>query len=89
MVISQLVWALSLQWTTVTNGTTGLLNIRFPEYINIFSSQQNINQYYWTLIVFALCMFAVFLLTRSSYGLRLQGVRDSESRMAALGYHTS
>ncbi len=89
MVISQLVWALSLQWTTVTNGTTGLLDIRFPEYINIFSSRQNINQYYWTLIVFALCMLVVFLLTRSSYGLRLQGVRDSESRMAALGYHTS
>lgn len=89
LVISQLVWALSLQWTSVTNGTTGLLDIRFPEYINIFSTQANINQYYWTFIVFALCLVGVFLLTRSSYGLRLQGVRDSESRMAALGYHTS
>lgn len=89
LVISQLVWALSLQWTSVTNGTTGLLDIRFPEYINIFSPQQNVNQYYWTLIVFALCLFMVFLLTRSSYGLRLQGIRDSESRMAALGYRTS
>lgn len=46
LVISQLVWSLSLQWTTVTNGTTGLLDIRFPSYLNIFSEQQNINQYY-------------------------------------------
>lgn len=89
LVISQLVWALSLQWTTVTNGTTGLLDIRFPEYINIFSAQPNVNQYYWTFIVFVLCVTLVFLLTRSSYGLRLRGVRDSESRMMALGYHTS
>lgn len=89
LVISQLVWSLSLQWTSVTNGTTGLLDIRFPEYLNIFSTQANINQYYWTFIVFAICVVFVFLLTRSSFGLRLQGVRDSESRMAALGYKTS
>ena len=89
LVISQLVWSLSLQWTTVTNGTTGLLDIRFPSYLNIFSEQQNINQYYWTFIVFTICVVFVFLLTRSSFGLRLQGVRDSESRMAALGYKTS
>ena len=89
LVISQLVWALSLQWTSITNGTTGLLDIRFPEYINIFSDQPNVNQYYWTFIVFILCVALVFLLTRSSFGLRLQGIRDSESRMAALGYRTS
>lgn len=89
LVISQLVWALSLQWTSVTNGTTGLLGITFPAYLNIFSQSANVNAYYWTFLVFALCVAAVYCLTRSSYGLRLRGVRDSESRMIALGYRTS
>lgn len=89
LVISQLVWALALQWTSVTNGTTGLLGIEFPAYINIFCDNTAINNYYWTLIVFAICVFAVYLLINSSYGLRLRGIRDSESRMRAFGYHTS
>lgn len=89
LVISQLVWALALQWTSVTNGTTGLLGIEFPEYINIFSANEGVNQYYWTFIVFVICVAVVYLMLNSSYGLRLRGIRDSESRMRALGYHTS
>lgn len=89
LVISQLIWALSLQWSSLTNGTTGLLGIYFPDSLNIFSQDAHINAYYWTFIAFAVCVLFVFCLTRSSFGLRLQGVRDSESRMIALGYNTS
>lgn len=88
LVLSQLVWSLALQWTSLTNGTTGLLGVRFPDSLNIFSERPEINRYYWTFIVFSLCVLVVFMLARSSFGLRLRGIRESESRMRLLGYNT-
>ncbi|MDR2158625.1 MAG: branched-chain amino acid ABC transporter permease, partial [Treponema sp.] len=85
LVLSQLVWSLALQWTSLTNGTTGLLGIRFPEALNVFSKRSEVNKYYWTLVVFSLCVIFVFMLTHSSFGLRLRGIRESESRMILLG----
>ncbi len=89
LVLSQLVWSIALQWTDLTNGSTGLLGIQFPEALNIFGDKPNVNQYYWTFILFGICIVLVWLLTRSSYGMRLRGIRDSESRMIALGYNTA
>lgn len=88
LVISQLVYSLALQWTSVTNGTTGLLGIKFPERMELFSTNTKVNHYYWTLILFGLTLLLVYGLIHSSYGLKLRGIKDSESRMEALGYNT-
>ena len=88
LVFSQLVYSLALQWTSMTNGTTGLLGIRFPDALEIFSENTKVNHYYWTLLIFGLTIFLVYRLITSSYGLRLRGIKNSETRMAALGYHT-
>ncbi len=88
LVFSQLVYSLALQWTSMTNGTTGLLGIRFPDAMEVFSSNTKVNHYYWTLVIFGLTILLIYLLIHSSYGLKLKGVKDSESRMAALGYRT-
>ncbi len=88
LVFSQLVYSLALQWTSMTNGTTGLLGIRFPDAMEIFSTNTKVNHYYWTLIIFSLTILMVYLLIGSSYGLKLKGIKNSETRMAALGYHT-
>src|SRR6202008_4389489 len=42
--------------------------------------------YYVVLAVAALCYFAVEYLSRTPFGLALQGVRDNPRRMAALGF---
>jgi len=89
LVLAQLVWAIAMQWTELTNGVDGLVGIRFPEWLNIFSAAANINEYYWTFIAFTTTASLVWLLTKSPYGLILRGIRDSESRMIALGYNTS
>jgi len=89
LVLAQLVWSLALQWTSLTNGSTGLLGIHFPEWLSIFSSKPITNKYYWTLIVFEICAALIWMLTKSSYGLRLRGIRESESRMIVLGYNTA
>ena len=88
LVFAQLVYWLALQWTSMTNGTTGLLGIKFPDAMEVFSTNTKVNQYYWTLIFFSLMIFVIYLLIHSSYGLKLKGIKDSESRMAALGYRT-
>ena len=89
LVLAQLVWAIAMQWTNLTNGVDGLVGIRFPQWLNIFSTQPNINEYYWIFFAFITTAVLVWLLIRSPYGLVLRGIRESESRMIALGYKTS
>ena len=89
LVLSQLVWSIILQWTDLTNGATGIVDVKMPEMLRIFSDRPNFNNYYWTLILFIICALLVYFLSHSSYGLRLRGIRDSESRMKTLGYNTA
>ena len=89
LVLSQLVWSIILQWTDLTNGATGIVGVKFPEALKIFSDRPNFNQYYWALIMFLICAALVYFLSHSSSGLRLRGIRDSESRMKSLGYNTA
>lgn len=45
--------------------------------------------YYLTLFWAALCYFSVLYLSRAPFGLALQGVRDNQRRMSALGYNAT
>jgi branched-chain amino acid transport system permease protein len=45
--------------------------------------------YYLTLVVAALCYTAVQYLSRSTFGLALQAMRDNPRRMRALGFHVA
>lgn len=45
--------------------------------------------YYLTLFWATLCYFAVLYISRSPFGLALQGVRDNQRRMSALGYNAT
>jgi branched-chain amino acid transport system permease protein len=45
--------------------------------------------YYLTLVVAALCYTAVQYLSRSTFGLALQAMRDNPRRMQALGFHVA
>jgi branched-chain amino acid transport system permease protein len=44
--------------------------------------------YYLTLLIFAACAALLALLVHSPFGLTLQGIRESESRMKSLGVNT-
>jgi len=45
--------------------------------------------YYLTLFWATLCYFAVLYISRSPFGLALQGVRDNQRRMSALGFNAT
>jgi branched-chain amino acid transport system permease protein len=89
LVLGQLVWALANQWSAVTKGDTGITNIYAPTFFGISTETSKTAFYFFQLVFF--CGAASFLaaLKRSPFGLMLRGVRDSESRMAMLGFRVN
>jgi branched-chain amino acid transport system permease protein len=84
-----MIYSLAWKWRAVTGGDDGLVGIPraslgIPGIISIDMSSME-NYYYFVLIV---CLSAIFLLYRivnSPFGLTLQGIRDSESRISFAG----
>ena len=67
------------------NGYTGFNNVVPPELFGI-DWRQPAPFYYLTLACASLAYFAVVYVSRSPFGLALQGVRDNPRRMGALGF---
>ncbi|WP_018924554.1 branched-chain amino acid ABC transporter permease [Salsuginibacillus kocurii] len=86
LILGQIVWAVALQWASVTNGSNGLIGITRPEVMQFTVAGQEVGFYYILLLTVLLVTFGVLALTRSSFGMKLKGIRESESRMIMLGY---
>ena len=86
LVLGQLVWALASQWSSVTKGDTGIMNIYAPVIFGISTEKSKTAFYFFQLIFFCGAAWFLSALKRSPFGLMLRGVRDSETRMAVLGY---
>jgi branched-chain amino acid transport system permease protein len=77
-----IVWGIAQRWTTVTGGDNGLTGITRPEF-----ALEDWTFYYFTLAVVAVCTAIIALIVHSPFGLSLKGIRESEGRMAPLGYN--
>ena len=88
LVLGQLVWAIVLQWVSLTKGTTGITGIELPHLWGL-GQGSNIGFYYYSLTAFTLVTLGLTALMRSSFGLKLRGIRESESRMIMLGYNVA
>jgi len=86
LAISQVLWGSSHRWGGLTGGYNGIPGITRP-FLTFLSN--DIAFYYVVLILFLVCGFFMFRLIRSPFGLTLQGIRDSESRMKISGYNTN
>jgi len=84
LVLGQLTYAIVLQWVSLTKGTTGITGVNRP-----YLLENNNSFYYAILVVFIFCIILLYILINSSFGVKLRGVRESESRMIMLGYNTS
>jgi branched-chain amino acid transport system permease protein len=71
---------------TIFNGYSGLSLVVPPRLFGL-DWRQPVPFYYLALGAAALCYGAVVYVTRSSFGIALQGVRDNPRRMAALGFN--
>lgn len=87
LALSQILWGVAFTWRSVTGGEDGLSGIARPD-LGIpwdFTSAESF--FYLVLAVFLLAGVTMVLFVHSPIGLALQGIRESESRMEALGYH--
>jgi len=89
LAIGQLVWALvfappeGMRW--LTGGGDGLAGIPYPDLGFLQLSPGN--YYYFVLVVFVICALLLYRLVKSPFGYCLQGIRESDIRMRALGYN--
>jgi len=84
-----MIYSLAWKWYTMTGGDDGLVGIpRAPlEIPGIFSIDMSSmgNYYFFVLIVCLLAIGLFYRIVNSPFGLILQGIRDSESRIAFAG----
>jgi ABC-type branched-subunit amino acid transport system ATPase component/ABC-type branched-subunit amino acid transport system permease subunit len=83
LALGQVLWGAANRWGSFTGGYNGLRGI--PEYLQVFGT--TLSAYYVTFAVAVALAAAMYQLVRSPFGLSLQGLRDSEMRMRALGYN--
>jgi branched-chain amino acid transport system permease protein len=86
--LGQLLYSVATKWRSVTNGDYGLWGIPIPA-LGLSSFEWNGTYYYYfVFLAFLVCYFFLSRLVKSPFGKSLQGIREGESRMRALGYNT-
>lgn len=89
---AQMLFSIVNRWSAVTGGTDGLTGIPNAS-IGVgslsveFSPFQN-SYYYLVLFFFLLVWYVLRRIINSPFGWTLQGIRENEGRMKALGYNT-
>lgn len=83
--LGQMVYGLACKWVALTGGFDGLSGIPYP---NMGLALSTTTFYYLTCIVFVLSALAMYHLVKSPFGYSVQGIRERERRMQALGYST-
>lgn len=88
LAFGQMFFAIAWKWRSLTGGDDGMPGIPRPDIGLSLSMWDNLNFYYLVLCFFALSAYLLWRFVNSHYGRSIVGVRESESRMQALGYNT-
>jgi branched-chain amino acid transport system permease protein len=86
LALSQVLWGIAFGWRSLTGGDDGLPDIPRPEMGLPWSMSGNTAFYYFVMLLFVVATMALVRITGSPFGYVLRGIRESESRMLALGY---
>jgi len=84
LALGMVVFGLSYRMSRITGGENGLSGIRRPEMFAPYWKY-----YFLVLVVFIVVTAAVWVVTRSPFGVALRGIRESENRMESLGYNVA
>jgi branched-chain amino acid transport system permease protein len=80
---AQLVYVLVFKWRTLTFGDDGIQGIPVPEFIS--ATDTYIPYYFFSLAIVLLCLFLLWRIVRSPFGLMLRSLRESPERAAFVG----
>jgi branched-chain amino acid transport system permease protein len=87
LALGMVVWGLAFRWVSMTKGDNGIAGVPRPELPLPWSLATPLPFFYFALAATLLAWALLGLLVRSPFGLGLMGIRESESRMRALGYN--
>jgi len=87
LALGMVVWGLAFRWVSLTKGDNGISGIPRPDLGLGVSLWAPLPFFYLALVAAALSLALLALLVSSPFGLGLEGIRESESRMRALGYN--
>ena len=85
LALSQVMWGMASGWRSLTGGDDGLPEVPRPEFFG-FSLAGSTAFYYFVLLLAGLGMALLVRVVQSPFGYALRGIRESETRMRALGY---
>jgi branched-chain amino acid transport system permease protein len=88
LALGMVLWGFAIRWSSVTKGDNGISGILRPDIGFGISMNDPTVFYYGALVVFLVCILLIYVFIRSPFGYSLKGIRESESRMRILGYHT-
>jgi branched-chain amino acid transport system permease protein len=90
LAFAQMLWGLAVNWISLTRGTDGLIGIPRPTLPGLDALNVSLYErgpFFYLCLAVAILTFAVLqMLARSPFGQTLEGIRDNERRMRALGY---
>jgi branched-chain amino acid transport system permease protein len=86
LALAQVLWGIAFGWRTMTGGDDGLPGVPRPPLALPWSLADTVPFYYFVLAVVGAATVLLVCIVRSPFGYALRGIRESESRMLALGY---
>jgi branched-chain amino acid transport system permease protein len=87
LALGMVVWGLAFRWVSLTKGDNGISGVPRPELGLPWSMWAPLPFFYVVLVAAVLAWALLDRLVASPFGLGLEGIRESESRMRALGYN--
>ena len=87
LALGMVVWGLAFRWVSMTKGDNGIAGVPRPELGLPWNLAAPLPFFYFALAAALVAWALLGLLVRSPFGLSLMGIRESESRMRALGYN--
>jgi branched-chain amino acid transport system permease protein len=92
LAFAQMLWGLAVNWVSLTRGTDGLIGIPRPTLVGLDALEISLYErgaFFVLCLVVAVLTFGVLqALARSPFGKTLEGIRENETRMRALGVPT-
>jgi branched-chain amino acid transport system permease protein len=88
LALGMVLWGLAFRWVSMTGGDNGISGIARPDIGFPIALKDPITFYYFILVFFLISLILMAILVRSPFGHSLKGIRESETRMRVLGYHS-
>jgi len=88
LALGMVLWGLAFRWVSMTGGDNGIAGILRPDVGLPVHLKDPLTFYYVVFVFFLLSLILMVVLVRSPFGHSLKGIRESETRMRVLGYHS-